>query len=182
MSDNTRQQRLIERIQEDERLRGDLEGEAAKSLVAWASAKVEAAAADEARPDELVEAEVQTIRATARRIARSGEHDPQQVVALAEAALGEAATGAEANTAPAASQPVAEPPRFPLLINDTPDSPQAEMARVGVQASEFTADTPDPSQADTPAPMVLVPAPAPISHTERRSGWRLGERLRRWFR
>ena len=140
-------------------MRGDLEGEAAKSLVAWASAKVEAAAADPARPDDAVEAEVQTIRATARQIARSGEHDPHQVIALAEAALGEAGADVQASTAPAVPVIQAEPPRFPVSISDVAD------------------ETVEPQLAVLPAP-----SPVPPSRNERRAGWRLGERLRRWFR
>jgi len=87
MTENDRQQRLIERVQEDERLRGDLTDDAATALVEWASQRVAAAAANPARPDDDVEAEVQAIRTAARAAARAGEGDPQRVVALADATL-----------------------------------------------------------------------------------------------
>jgi hypothetical protein len=87
MSQNERQQRVVERILEDERLRGDLEDTAATALVNWASARAEAAAADPARPDNAVEAEVQAVRMAARSAARSAESDPLRLIALAEAAL-----------------------------------------------------------------------------------------------
>ncbi|HEX9369717.1 MAG TPA: hypothetical protein VF897_01875, partial [Roseiflexaceae bacterium] len=44
MVEDERRQRIVERIQEDERLRGDLEDEAAKALLSWASARAAAAA------------------------------------------------------------------------------------------------------------------------------------------
>lgn len=87
MGENERQQRLIERVQEDERLRGDLEDTAAIALVQWASDQVARAAADPARPDDEVETEVQSIRRAARTAANSGEGDPQQLIALANEAL-----------------------------------------------------------------------------------------------
>src|SRR5215216_224523 len=87
MSENKRQQRVVERILEDEGLRGDLEDTAATALVNWATAHAEAAAADPARPDDVVEAEVQAVRMAARSAARSAESDPKRLIALAEAAL-----------------------------------------------------------------------------------------------
>jgi hypothetical protein len=87
MSENERQQRMVERIQEDERLRGDLEDAAATALVEWASERVAAAAADPARPDAEVDADVQAVRAAVRTAAHSGESDAQRLIALAGAAL-----------------------------------------------------------------------------------------------
>jgi hypothetical protein len=113
MSENDRQQRLIERVQEDERLRGDLTDDAATALVEWASQRVAAAAADPARPDTDVEAEVQAIRTAARAAARAGEADSQRVVALAEAALArqaETAGSAQAHADAAGEVAVATPP------------------------------------------------------------------------
>ncbi|MBC8162033.1 MAG: hypothetical protein H7Z42_12525 [Roseiflexaceae bacterium] len=151
MSENPRQQLLLERVQEDERLRGDLEGEAAASLVAWASDKVRAASNDPARPDAEVEADVHTIRATARQIARSGVLDPQQVVVQAEVAL----------TAAAAVQPQAA---------GSPTPTQAEAALTAAAVQPQAAGSPMPTQVEVGVPREI-----------RRSGWRLGERLRRWF-
>src|SRR6266508_2784603 len=79
MSENERQQRMVERIQEDERLRGDLE---------------DAAATDTTRPDAEVDTEVQAVRAAVRTAAHSGEGDAQRLIALAEAALGQDAGAA----------------------------------------------------------------------------------------
>ena len=101
MAENERQQRVVERIQEDERLRGDLEDDAAAALISWAVARVAAAAADPARPDPALEADVQAVRSAARSAARSGESEPERLVALAEAALAGAAAP-DASGAPAA--------------------------------------------------------------------------------
>ena len=94
MSENERQQRMVERIQEDERLRGDLEDAAATALVEWASERVAAAAADPARPDAEVDADVQAVRAAVRTASHSGEGDPQRLIARAEAALAQDAGAA----------------------------------------------------------------------------------------
>jgi hypothetical protein len=87
MTDNERQQRMAERILEDERLRGDLEDDAASALVDWASKRAVDAAADPARPDDVVEAQVQQIRQAARAAALSGESDPRRLIAVAESKL-----------------------------------------------------------------------------------------------
>jgi len=87
MSENSRQQRMIERVEEDQHLRGDLVGETAQQLLDWATAKVRALTDDPAQPDAEVEAQVQAVRLAARQAARAGAAEPQGVVALAEAAL-----------------------------------------------------------------------------------------------
>src|SRR3989442_15228241 len=87
MTTNERQQRMAERILEDENLRGDLEDDAATALIDWASERAAAAAADPARSDAVVEAQVQAIRQAARAAARSGETAPQRLIALAAARL-----------------------------------------------------------------------------------------------
>src|SRR6476659_8687751 len=87
MTTNERQQRMAERILEDENLRGDLEDDAATALVDWASQRAAAAAADPNRSDAVVEAQVQAIRAAARAAAHSGETAPQRLIALAAARL-----------------------------------------------------------------------------------------------
>ena len=87
MVEDERRQRIVERIQEDERLRGDLEDEAANALLSWASARAGAAAADPSRPDAAVEADVQAVRAATRAAARAGESDPRRLIAVAEAEL-----------------------------------------------------------------------------------------------
>src|SRR5215207_10487176 len=87
MTTNERQQRMAERILEDESLRGDLEDDAATALVDWASQRAATAAADPARPDAEVEAQVQLIRQAARAAACSGETEPRRLIALAEASL-----------------------------------------------------------------------------------------------
>lgn len=87
MDQNERQQRILERIQEDESLRGDLEDTAATALLNWAAQQVQQVTSDPVRPDTEVDAEVLAIRAAARAAAQSGENDPKRVVALAEAHL-----------------------------------------------------------------------------------------------
>jgi hypothetical protein len=106
MSENERQQRMVERILEDERLRGDLEDPAATALINWASARAAAAAADPGRPEAEVEAEVQAIRAATRAAARSGEHNPHRLIAQAEAALAQA----RGTPPPSTTSPTAPPP------------------------------------------------------------------------
>ena len=137
MSENDRQQRLIERVQEDERLRGDLTDDTATALVEWASQRVAAAAADPARPDADVETEVQAIRTAARAAARAGEDDPQRVVALADAALarqtqtaGSAQTHADAagEVAGATPPPTAEPGQPALAQTQASDPPQRRLS------------------------------------------------------
>lgn len=87
MTTNERQQRMAERILEDENLRGDLEDDAATALVDWASKQAAATAADSARTDAVVEAQVQAIRQAARAAAISGETEPQGLITLAAAKL-----------------------------------------------------------------------------------------------
>jgi hypothetical protein len=108
MPDNNRQQRMVERILEDERLRGDLEDDAASALIAWASERADAAAADPARPDDAVESDVQAVRQAARAAVLSGETDPQRLVAVAEAQLSHGAAPAAA-VGPGAPQGQASP-------------------------------------------------------------------------
>jgi hypothetical protein len=115
MTENERQQRMVERILEDERLRGDLEDTAATALIQWASERAGAAAADPARPDDAVEADVQAVRKAARTAALSGETDPQRLLAVAESNLAPSATPqpeADAAVASAAkpAQPAAQAP------------------------------------------------------------------------
>jgi hypothetical protein len=122
MSENERQQRMVERIQEDERLRGDLEDAAATALVEWASERVAAAAADPARPDAEVDADVQAVRAAVRTASHSGEGDPQRLIALAEATLAQdagaarqpaEATGTPSDLRAAPMRRAASPPAEP---------------------------------------------------------------------
>src|SRR6266496_199543 len=87
MTETNRQQRVVERILEDESLRGDLEDPAATALINWASERAGAIAADPSRSDQAVEEFTLTIRTAARLAANSGEREPERLVALAEAAL-----------------------------------------------------------------------------------------------
>src|SRR5688572_6211540 len=101
MTMNERQQRMAERILEDENLRGDLEDKAANALVDWASKRAAAAAADPDRSDAAVEAQVQAIRQAARAAALSGETAPKRLIALAAARLAPSGDSAD-DSAPAA--------------------------------------------------------------------------------
>lgn len=103
MVENERQQRLVERIQEDERLRGDLSDQAATTLVAWATEHTLAASADVSRSDHDVEAAVQAIRAAAHDAARSGLTAAHEIVALADATLAQ-------HTAPPPAPAITVPP------------------------------------------------------------------------
>lgn len=88
MPSDERLQELLGRIQEDERLRGDLEDQAAKALVHWALAQTQQLAQIDT-DDETLEAHAKAIRTAARTAARSGEQQPQQVLELAETSLKE---------------------------------------------------------------------------------------------
>ena len=148
MDQNERQQRIVERILEDEQLRGDLEDEAATALITWASERAAAAAADPKRPDAAVEAEVQAVRAAARTAARSGERDPKQLIAQAEALLAQSkkqmsapaptatdsavvpAVPASALEQPAAQATLSAPaPAAPSIAQQAPASRPARTAR-----------------------------------------------------
>lgn len=87
MSQADRALPLIERIQEDERLRGDLGDTAATALVHWAIEQVQHAAADPQHSDDDLAAIAQAIRSAARGAARSGTEEIAAVIACAETAL-----------------------------------------------------------------------------------------------
>lgn len=125
MTENERLQRLAERIQEDERLRGDLEDDLASALLAWAIERVEVAAADPARPDAEVEPEVQAIRAAAQAAARSGESDPQRLITLAEAGLAQRLGRAVASAPTAGTPPPAVAMSVPVAEQQRPEATQA---------------------------------------------------------
>jgi hypothetical protein len=115
-----RKQELLDRIQEDERLRGDLEDTAARELVAWALRKAEQAIDAGERADDEIEAHVQAVRSAARAAARSGALAPQKVIQLAEKQLAEAlppVTPLDAAAPPAAllGTPAADAPPPPDL-------------------------------------------------------------------
>jgi hypothetical protein len=139
VSENERQQRMLERVQEDERLRGDLPDDAATALVEWASRRVAIAAAEPTRPDAEVEAEVQAIRAAARAAARAGQTEPQRVLAIAETKLAQGTVQAArpVTMAPVAEQP-AQPPiaASPAAEQPAPQQPTTNLAaEVGAGAA-----------------------------------------------
>jgi len=144
MTENERQQRMVERILEDERLRGDLEDSAATALINWASERAGSAAADPARPDDAIEADVQAIRKAAQAAARSGESDPARLVEVAQAALAKSgvsiASGAVEATTPAAEQQAAAP------------SPVGAQAPAAVSTQIESAASSQPAAAEAPTP------------------------------
>jgi hypothetical protein len=117
MTETNRQQRMTERILEDESLRGELEDPAATALINWASERAGTFAADRSRSDPEVEAATLAIRTAARQAASSGEQEPEHVIALAEAALAEQSPNQASEAAatvpqpPALSNPASEPDR-----------------------------------------------------------------------
>jgi hypothetical protein len=167
MSENDRQQRMVERIVEDERLRGDLEDTAATALVNWASERVAKAAADPARPDDAVEAEVQVIRKAAQAAARSGESEPQRLLSLAEKALaGSAAPAAAAAQPPAGATPAPsaardEPaPKEPAAAAPATGAASSggQLAAAPASAAAASVATPSASAAE-PATAAAAPSP-----------------------
>ena len=145
---------MVERVQEDERLRGDLPDEAAAALVEWASKRVAAASAAAARPDAEVEAEVQTIRAAARAAARAGETNPQRLLAVAEAEMAQRiAPAAQPSAAPpVVEQPAPQPTTAPAATAQLDPQPfTADMAAaVGGGAAPSKADQPQQNQTSRP--------------------------------
>jgi hypothetical protein len=87
MTTNDRRRRIIERIGEDERLRGSLEDDAASALLRWAGDRAGVAAGDASQSDEQVEATAQAVRQAAAAAAATGESDPRRLIARAEAEL-----------------------------------------------------------------------------------------------
>jgi hypothetical protein len=145
VTENQRQQRMVERIQEDERLPGDLPDDAATALVEWASRRAAAAAADPQRPDAAVEAEVQMIRAAARAAARAGEQDVPRLLALAEAELTQRVAPAPLPGTPTGAG-----------VPDGADAPAGESQAVEPAGSE---------------PAAIAPAPATTQAQQPRSRW-----------
>lgn len=87
MSYNERQQRMIERIYEDERLHENLTDTTATVLIEWATAQVTDATNDPAQPDDIVEAQVQAIRKAARMATRVADVTSKNIVDHAETFL-----------------------------------------------------------------------------------------------
>lgn len=81
---NQRLERIIERLQEDEHLRGDLQDAAAKSLLEWAIAQVRAGAQG---GEAQLQATVRNVRQAAAKAASSGLSEPTQIIAAANTAL-----------------------------------------------------------------------------------------------
>jgi hypothetical protein len=163
MSENDRQQRMVERIQEDERLRGDLEDSAATALVNWASERAAKAAADPARPDDAVEAEVQMVRKAAQAAARSGESDPQRLLSLAEEALAGSAAPATGAAQPPAAAP---PPPSASREEPAPSGPPASAPPAAIVTADQAAK-PSVSPNEHPA---YPPAVAPAAAAPGKSG------------
>jgi hypothetical protein len=158
MTENERQQRMVERILEDERLRGDLEDTAATALIQWASERAGAAAADPTRSDDAVEADVQAVRKAARAAALSGETDPQRLLAVAESNLAPGTTlkPESAAAAPAAAKPTQPAAQAPQTQNVPATAPDSAWAAAPAAAK--------PTQPAAQAPQTqIVPAAAPDS-------------------
>ena len=90
MSDNERQQRMIERIHEDERLHENLTDSTAMVLIGWATAQVKEITDDPTQPDEIVDIQVQAVRKAARMAARVADVTSATIVDHAEAFLQQA--------------------------------------------------------------------------------------------
>jgi hypothetical protein len=186
MTMNERQQRMAERILEDENLRGDLEDKAANALVDWASKRAADAAADPDRSDAAVEAQVQAIRQAARAAALSGETAPKRLIALAAARL--APSGDSAESAPPVAAADAAAPIEPAMASsavvkekDAPpkDAPVAREAPAPVSAvATATPPTPDAPIAKQPSAPTRKPAGSGINRSPRKRS-RLARFLKR---
>ena len=127
MTNTSRQQKIVERIVEDEALRGDLEDSAATALVKWASDRAGTIAADASRTDADVDAAASAIRTAARQAANSGETEPERVVAQAEAIFAKQAPAAQAPPSTTNDQPAAkdQDTATPAAAPDRAETPQA---------------------------------------------------------
>lgn len=123
MSNPSRRQLMIERLLEDERLRGDLEDAAATALLEWACRRVGAVAGDPARTDEQVEHEVQTLRRATLLAANSGAQAPDQVLAFAEAQLTQVAESLRAHPSATLSAAATEVANDHVDITDDMPTP-----------------------------------------------------------
>ena len=158
MTTNERQQRMAERILEDENLRGDLEDDAATALVDWASQRAAAAAADPARSDAAVEAQVQAIRQAARAAALSGETAPQRLIAVAAARL--APRHDVADAAPPTAVTSASEPAEPAVAHE------ASAAESAAPAADVLVVRESPAQATAAsAPASPIPDASPTEQT-----------------
>lgn len=163
MSETDRAQGLIERIQEDERLRGDLSDPAATALVAWATEQVQRAAADPQRSDEDLATLALAVRAAARAAAQAGDGPASEVLARAEAQL------AQTGTAPAdpAEAPVAAPA-------ETAPATVAAVAEAVTETAADTAATVAQSAADRTDTARQRPQRPQSSYNRRRRPYRAG--------
>jgi hypothetical protein len=178
MTENERQQRMVERILEDERLRGDLEDTAATALIQWASERAGAAAADPTRSDDAVEADVQAVRKAARAAALSGETDPQRLLAVAESNLAPGTTlkpesAAATPVAAAPEQPAAQAPQTQNAPATAPDSARAA-APAAAKPTQPAAQAPQTQNAPAAAA-----SSSRTSRPRRRKRNRLAEFLKR---
>lgn len=166
MSETDRAQGLVERIQEDERLRGDLSDPAATALVAWATEQVLGAAADPQRSDEDLAALAQTVRSAARTAAEAGDAPAAEVVARAQANLAQAA--------PAAPAPAAEAPAQTLAEPAPAEAPPAAVAALAEAVTESAASASAAVQAAPDSPAHQRPQRPQSSYTRRRRPYRAG--------
>ena len=104
MAENQRQQLVVERILEDESLRGDLDDTAAQALLTWATGTAGTIAADTTLSDAEVDNKVQAVRRAALIAAGLGVSDPTLLVAQAAAALPTAAPDAVSASAPGTTE------------------------------------------------------------------------------
>jgi hypothetical protein len=162
MPENERQQRIIERIQEDERLRGDLEDDAATPLINWAIQRASAVAANTALPDDSVDAEVQAVRKAVQAAARSGETEPTRLIALAEGALNQSlAQSPGAAQATLGVPPTDTQPAPPPETQAAPASPDTRQQAPSPEAQPEPAASPATQSAPATQPAPAAPATTP---------------------
>ncbi len=159
MTTSEREQRMAERILEDESLRGDLEDDAATALVDWASAQAAAAAANLERTDAVVEAHVQAIRKAARAAALSGETEPKRLIALAAAGLAPSPDVAKLEL-PAASTSASDSVEPAVATDASAAEKPTPTADVPVPNLPAVAEASAPVRAAPPAPPPTPSAPA----------------------
>jgi hypothetical protein len=183
MSTEERQQRMAERILEDEHLRGDLEDDAATALIDWASKRAAAVAADSANSDAAVEAQVQAIRQAAGAAARSGETAPKRLIALAAAKLAPSQDTGSIKP-PAAATAAAGKPELAKEVPAAGDSvsPSAKpAAEAPATQGAATASAAQPPPSAPLAEKVSGAAPKPAGSSGGRSR-RKRSRLARFFK
>jgi len=160
-----RQIRASERILEDESLTEDLSDGPAQALITWASREAAQLAGDESRSDEELSNALKALRKAVRKVASSGEDDPDVLIAQAKQAL-TAALGDTAQTAPqaaASAQQAAPADSVAQTAPQAPPEPAKHHAKEGKAAATPPVAAAPVAQVSKPLDAKTTSAETPVS-------------------